>query len=59
MIQGDDQINKQLSSNIERKSVQTDDQTSYMFFILIMITSLMGIFLLKIKMNIKIFTNHN
>ena len=42
MIQGDDQINKQLSSNIERKSVQTDDQTSYMFFILIMITSLMA-----------------
>lgn len=49
VIQGDDQINKQLSSNIERKSVQTDDQTSYMFFILIMITSLMGIFLLKNK----------
>ena len=49
VIQGADQINKQLSSNIERKSVQTDDQTSYMFFILIMITSLMGIFLLKNK----------
>ena len=49
VIQGDDQTNKQLSSNIERKSVQTDDQTSYMFFILMMITSLMGIFLLKNK----------
>ena len=56
-IQGDDQTNKekekeenkQLSSNIERKSVKTGDQTSYMFFILMMVTSLMGIFLLKNK----------